>query len=93
MIVRLLCILAITGCTARSKPERPRVALENAAWFAGGAVLVGLGYSMVNNARSDDGDSGLRGPVGVLTGATGGVMAFGAILGLLGVAFDDVRDR
>lgn len=93
MLARLLCIVALAGCTLHSKAERPRVALKNAGWLVGGAILIGGGYAIVRDARNTEGDSGLGGPIGVMTGATGGVMVFGAILGLLGVAFDDVPDR
>ena len=92
MLTRALCVIALAGCIAHTRAARPRVALENAAWFVGGAVAGGTGYWTIRDARGD-GDSGIGGATGALLLGTGIVMAFGATLGLLGVAFDDVPDR
>jgi hypothetical protein len=92
VLARALCVVALAGCTVHTKAERPRVALKNAAWFVGGAVMGGSGYWVIRDVRGED-DSGLRGQFGVMLLATGIGMAFGATLGLLGVAFDDVPDN
>ncbi len=47
---------------------------------------------MLRDASDAEGDSGLGGATGALLIGTGVVMALGATLGLLGVAFDDVPD-
>ena len=92
-LTHALCVIALAGCTAHTKAERPRVALKNAAWFAGGAVLSGAGAWAIRDARGESGDTGLAMPAGATLITTGVVMAFGATLGLLGVAFDDVPDQ
>ena len=92
VLARALCVVALAGCTVHTKAERPRVALENTAWFVGGAVVGGSGYWVIRDAHGE-GDSGLGGAAGAMLLATGIVMAFGATLGLLGVAFDDVPDN
>lgn len=89
---RALCVVALVGCTVHTKAERPRVALQNAAWFLGGAVVGGSGYWVIRDAPGED-DRGVGGAAGAILLGTGIVMAFGATLGLLGVAFDDVPDR
>ncbi len=48
---------------------------------------------MIRDARGEDGDSGIGAHVGAILLTTGIVMAFGATLDLLGVAFDDVPDN
>src|SRR5262245_24095150 len=60
----LLCIVALAGCTLHSKAERPRVALKNAAWLAGGLAVGGVGYAVIADVRDDEGDSGVGGPIG-----------------------------
>jgi hypothetical protein len=90
-MVRVLAVIALAGCTAHTAAERPRAAIQNAAWFAGGAVVGGGGVWVIRDARGD-GDHGLGGAFGAALLGTGIVMAFGATLGLLGVAFDDVPD-
>jgi hypothetical protein len=92
VLARALCVVALAGCTVHTKAERPRVALKNAAWFVGGAAAGGTGYWVIRNARGED-DSGIGQGAGVTLLSTGIVMAFGATLGLLGVAFDDVPDN
>ena len=92
LLPRMLCVVARTGCTAHTKAARPRAALQNAAWFAGGAVAGGAGAWVLRDASDAEGDSGLGGATGALLIGTGVVMALGATLGLLGVAFDDVPD-
>jgi hypothetical protein len=92
VLARALCVVGLAGCAAHSKAERPRAALKNAAWFVGGAVVGGSGYWVIRDVRGAD-DSGLGGPTGAMLLGTGIAMAFGATLGLLGVAFDDVPDR
>ena len=89
---RALCVVALAGCTVHTKAERPRVALKNAAWFVGGAVVAGSGYWVIRDVRGE-GDSGIGGATGAMLLGAGIVMAFGATLGLLGVAFDDVPDN
>ena len=91
-LARALCVVALAGCTVHTKAERPRVALKNAAWFVGGGVVAAGGYAVIRDARGTD-DSGLGGQAGTFLLVTGVVMAFGATLGLLGVAFDDVPDH
>lgn len=91
-LARALCVVALAGCTVHTKAERPHVALKNAAWFGGGVVVAGTGLWTIRDAGGED-DSGLGGPAGALLLGTGIVMAFGATLGLLGVAFDDVPDN
>ena len=92
VLARALCVVALTGCTVHTRAERPRVAIKNAAWLVGGVAVGAAGVWMIRDAGAGD-DRGLGGAAGAVLLGTGAVMALGATLGLLGVAFDEVPAR